>query len=41
MKASCTMTGAPSFVPVDQLDEVHITQMRYKEQAEESTETEG
>lgn len=41
MKASCTMTGAPSFVPADQLDEVHITQMRYKDQSEENTEAEG
>ena len=30
MKASCTMTSAPSLVPMDQLDEVHITGVRLK-----------
>ena len=39
MKASCTMTGAPSLVPMDQLDEVHITAVRTKgTETEESAE---
>ncbi len=44
MKASCTMTGAPSLVPMDQLDEVHITAVRKKKQETEeaaATDDEG
>ena len=37
MKASCTMTSAPSLVPMDQLDEVHITGVRLKKQETEET----
>lgn len=41
MKASCTMTSAPSLVPMDQLDEVHITGVRLKKQeAQDSSEGE-